>query len=189
MNKQVTTAELNLKTGVPGGDIPKIGIEPHGDNTAQEQLGATGTDRPSPVTAGECENCGNGFEPRKGGKPQRFCSETCRMAFHAEVREAGKAVTEANRATCTLQTVTTPLLEPKPGPAPTGEDFDWADDESVILREQPETAAYFNREGGLVIRQHRWPDDDTVVVIARNCIADFLDKLTDICGVPSVGRA
>jgi hypothetical protein len=38
MNKQVTTAELNLKTGVPGGDIPEIGIEPHGDNTAQEQL-------------------------------------------------------------------------------------------------------------------------------------------------------
>jgi hypothetical protein len=150
---------------------------------------AGNTAKPEVEIPTSCEQCAKPFTPRHGGKPQRFCSEPCRMAFHAEVREAGKAVTEANRATCTLQTVTPHLPEPKPTPAPTGEDFDWADDESVILREQPETAAYFNREGGLVIRQHRWPDDDTVVVIAGNCIGSFLDKLTDVCGVPSVGRA
>src|SRR5262245_56836494 len=32
-----------------------------------------------------CEHCGAAFEPRtgSGGKPQRFCSPTCRAAWHA----------------------------------------------------------------------------------------------------------
>lgn len=183
MNKQVSSAELNLKTGVPGGDIPEIGIEPHADNTAQEQLGATVTDRPSPATAPKCENCGNGFEPRKGGKPQRFCSEPCRMAFHAGVREAGKAVTEANRATCTLP-IDAPAI-----PEPTSEEFDWLTDPSVILVEQPETACYRNPTGALVIRQRAsWnSQDDSFVFIAPQSIGDFLDEITEICGVPSFG--
>lgn len=138
-----------------------------------------------------CEQCREPFKPRKGGKPQRFCSEPCRMAFHAEVREAGKAVTEANRATCTLQTVNPHLPEPKPTPAPTGEDFDWLNDNSVVLREQPETAVYFNADRALVIRQRAaWnQEDDPFVFISPANIGEFLDKLTDICGVPSVGRA
>jgi hypothetical protein len=135
-----------------------------------------------------CEQCREPFKPRKGGKPQRFCSEPCRMAFHSEAREADKTTLASLRERGTLPIPPAATMTPEPPAAATG-DFDWADDESVILREQPETAAYFNREGGLVIRQHRWPDDDTVVVIAGNCIGSFLDKLTDVCGVPSVGRA
>jgi hypothetical protein len=27
--------------------------------------------------------CGRSFEPRKGGRPQRFCSEDCRLLHHA----------------------------------------------------------------------------------------------------------
>jgi hypothetical protein len=49
------------------------------------------------------------------------------------------------------------------------------------------TAIYFNTRGELVIRQEAdWNEDtDTVLVIAKNNIEEFLDKLTDICGVPS----
>jgi hypothetical protein len=83
-------------------------------------------------------------------------------------------------------TTITPELpfEPKGG-------FDWLNDNSVVLREQPETAVYFNADGALVIRQRAaWnQDDDPFVFISPANIGEFLDKLTDICGVPSVGRA
>jgi hypothetical protein len=66
-------------------------------------------------------------------------------------------------------------------------DFDWLNDDSIMLREQPETACYFNQYGGLVIRQRGWPDNDSVVIIAPNNIGEFLDKITDVCGIPSFG--
>jgi endogenous inhibitor of DNA gyrase (YacG/DUF329 family) len=86
-----------------------------------------------------CPQCGNQFQPRKGGRPQRFCSEPCRMAFHSEAREADKATIAALRERGTLPIPPAATMTPEPPPVATG-DFDWADDESVILREQPETA-------------------------------------------------
>jgi hypothetical protein len=190
MNKQVASGELNLKTGVPGGEIPKIEIAPHGDNTAQKQLRTTGSDRAHPATAPKCENCGKGFETHKGGKPQRFCSPECRLAFHADRREAGKAALDSFKQTCTLPALTPHLPDTKTSPAPTGEDFDWLNDNSVVLREQPETAVYFNRDGALVIRQRAaWnQEDDPFVFISPANIGEFLDKLTEACGVPLAGR-
>ena len=67
-------------------------------------------------------------------------------------------------------------------------DFDWDDRESVVLPEQPETAVYWNPRGELVIRQRRWPDDDSIIYITRANLDTFLDRLTDICGVPSFGK-
>jgi hypothetical protein len=68
-------------------------------------------------------------------------------------------------------------------------EFDWnATDGSIVLREQAETAIYFNEYGGLVIRQRSWPNDDVYVVITESNIGRFLDELTDICGIPSAGR-
>jgi len=136
-----------------------------------------------------CEQCREPFKPRKGGRPQRFCSETCRMAFHAEAREAGKAIVEGNRATCTLPFPPAASMTPELPPVATG-DFDWLNDNSVVLREQPETAVYFNRDGALVIRQRAaWnQDDDPFVFISPANIGEFLDKLTDICGIGSAGR-
>lgn len=69
------------------------------------------------------------------------------------------------------------------------DDFQW-DDDSVVLHDQPATAIYFNKFGGLVIRQEaRWPsdEDDPYVVIAPNNVAAFIDKITDVVGIPSVG--
>jgi hypothetical protein len=138
-----------------------------------------------------CEHCKSPFAPRTGtgGKPQRFCSARCRQDFHV-----GKPQREQRGPTCSNvgqpPAVTPP--EQKPPPAATLEDsehFDWSEDESIILREQPSTAAYFNKFDELVIRQHRWPDDDQIIVIAPESIQEFLDKLTDVCGIPSVGGA
>jgi hypothetical protein len=46
-------------------------------------------------------------------------------------------------------------------------DFDWHDDSAVVLREQPATAIYPNRNGAIVIRQeHPWDEDsDTIVIL------------------------
>jgi hypothetical protein len=137
-----------------------------------------------------CEHCGQAFERRKhgGGSPQRFCSTDCRAAFHS-----GSDKSQRSPA-WTLPTLDTNNPEhenannaPQATPRPS-EDFDWGNDSSIILHEQPATAVYFNKDGSLVIRQHRWPDDDTVIFIAESSIADFLDKLTDVCGVPSYGK-
>lgn len=137
-----------------------------------------------------CQQCDKPFIPRHGGKPQLFCSETCRMAFHSEAREADKTTLASLRERGTLPIPPAATMTHELPPVATGDDaFDWADDESVVLREQPMTAAYFNRNGELVIRQARWPDDDVFIYIAQNNLADFLDKITDIGGVPSVGRA
>src|ERR1700690_2344280 len=90
------------------------------------------------VSASLCERCSNPFTPRRGtgGKPQRFCSEECRRQFHAAA-------------------LPTPIPEP-----PDPDEFDWATDDSVVLKEQPATAIYFNRRDQLVIRQERSWDRD-----------------------------
>jgi hypothetical protein len=136
-----------------------------------------------------CEHCHKPFEARSGsgGKPQRFCSPECRTAFHNEPQRCQRS------PTCIAQTPAPASELPleKPAPAATVDDsadFDWSNDDSIILREQPQTAIYFNAHGGLVIRQRSWPDDDVYVYINAELIDVFIDKLTDIIGVPSVGR-
>ena len=66
-------------------------------------------------------------------------------------------------------------------------EFDWVNDDSIVLHHQPGVAVYINSTGGLTIRQERdWnQDEDIVIAIAPNNIAEFLDKITDVCGVPS----
>jgi hypothetical protein len=68
-------------------------------------------------------------------------------------------------------------------------EFDWLTDDSVVLQEQQQTAVYFNKDEALVIRQRAaWnQDEDTFVFICRQNIGEFIDKLTEACGVPSVG--
>jgi hypothetical protein len=67
------------------------------------------------------------------------------------------------------------------------EEFDWNDESSIVLRAQAETAIYRNPVGDLVIRQRNWPDEDSFVVIAANCEAQFIDQLTDMMGIPTLG--
>jgi hypothetical protein len=72
-------------------------------------------------------------------------------------------------------------------PSASGE-FNWLDDDSIVLRDQRATAIYRNHWGGLVIRQEcAWnEEDDPFVVINPENIEAFLDRLTEVCGIPSV---
>ncbi len=50
------------------------------------------------MTDMDCLWCGIEFEPRSnGGKPQRFCSATCRREFEAACRAYAAAEVEAGR--------------------------------------------------------------------------------------------
>jgi hypothetical protein len=71
-------------------------------------------------------------------------------------------------------------------------DFDWSsDNEDIVLREQRALAVYWNTRGDLVIRQERYWDeiDDPFLVIGRNNVDAFLDRLCDVVGIPSAGKS
>ena len=132
-----------------------------------------------------CEQCNKPFTARSGsgGKPQRFCSTECRTASHSSQQSSQRQNDDQNVGkTPTLETLgTSPQQD-------TTDDFDWSG-ENVVIREQPATAIYFNPEGALVIRQKAaYPDNDPFVYIGADHIEAFLDKLCDVCGVPSVGK-
>jgi hypothetical protein len=58
------------------------------------------------------------------------------------------------------------------------------------LREQQSIAIYRNKYDALVIRQERrWDEDeDTCIIITPENIDTFIDRLTDVAGIPSVGK-
>ena len=88
-----------------------------------------------------------------------------------------------------LKVIDVPAREVEPDiEDPAGREFDWRNDEDVLLPEQTAIAVYLNPKGGLVIRQERrWDEDqDTIIVIARNNVMPFIDKLTDVAGIPSI---
>jgi hypothetical protein len=138
-----------------------------------------------------CEQCAQQFTPRShsGGSPQRFCSSECRVAFHNTEGQRG----QRSPACASVEPPLVPDSPPPKSPpaaflkAPA---FDWYNDNTVVIKEQPATAIYFNKDNALVIRQ-RDPldeDDDPYIFIAEHNISEFLDRLCDICGVPSVGK-
>ena len=59
------------------------------------------------------------------------------------------------------------------------DDFDWANDDAVILHEQRATAVYHNKFGGLVIRQEKsWDEEsDPYVVIGAENAVTFMEAL------------
>jgi hypothetical protein len=132
-----------------------------------------------------CEQCGKLFEPRAGIRRQasKVLLDGLSAAFNSQ---------HSQRSPTCSASAQMPAVIPQPkqenAPADSSEDFDWSNDSSIILREQAATAVYFDKEGSLVIRQHRWPDDDTFIYIAEASINNFLDKLTDVCGIPSAGK-
>ena len=96
-----------------------------------------------------CEQCGTTFQPRSssGGSPQRFCSSKCRAACHASVGQRSPACVRLPAV------IDPPTPEPtKPAVEPPSEEFNWSDDESVILREQPAGGRCFRLHRGI---QHR----------------------------------
>ena len=132
-----------------------------------------------------CQRCCRPFTPRQGngGKPQLYCSTACRKG-----NTVPNAVPNAKHGADVGEVVGKDVGKGiGKDVEEDAEEFSWNSDDSVILQEQRRTAVYFNTRDELVIRQQAdWNEEtDTVVIIAKNNIPDFLDKLTDICGVPS----
>ena len=182
----ITTAQADCKSNSSSRPdrAPVVG----GELGASTPLALHGADVP-PAKSGtlpRCQQCGTSFTPRVGGKPQRFCSPDCRRAFHDKPQRDNVHV--ASRG---LPAVIDP---PEPNPsadAPEEKtDFDWNDDDSVVLHHQPAVAAYINQAGGLTIRQERsWDqDEDIIIAIAPENVGEFIDKLTDVIGIPSFGK-
>ena len=57
--------------------------------------------------------------------------------------------------------------------------------ETVLLPAQGKITIGWNNEGGLILRQSDWPNEDAVIVIARDYLWTFIDRLTDQMGIPS----
>lgn len=71
-------------------------------------------------------------------------------------------------------TVSPPLAEAGP------DEFDWDNDESVVLREQRGTAVYRNKAGEIVIRQKGpWPDDDSFLYISPENEVAFMEGMAE----------
>ena len=172
----------------------------------------------APPDTTPCEQCDKPFAPRAGGggKPQRFCSTQCRTSFNSQNRQRGQRsespVGETDTAAIPLADAETLISESRNRPAgdtanlpaliipvASNEDaiknsetkFDWNEDEFVVLRPQQAIAIYRNPSDGLVIRQERdWSEEaDTYIVIAPENIEAFLDRLCDVAGIQSYGRA
>jgi hypothetical protein len=59
---------------------------------------------------------------------------------------------------------------------------------TVLCAEQSKITIEFDEHGNALLRQSEWPDDDDVILIRRENIPDFIDRLTDAFGIPSFGR-
>jgi hypothetical protein len=62
------------------------------------------------------------------------------------------------------------------------EDFNWHDDDSIVLREQPATAIYTNKHGVLVIRQKGdWDaEQDTFAFITPENAVIFMEAFAKV---------
>ena len=138
-------------------------------------------------TLPRCEQCGTWRSlPEWEESPSAF----------AALIAVEHSTTNPNATTCTLlPEVCRPLSIPRtpkpPADAPEAKsDFDWNSDNSVVLHHQPAVAAYINQAGGLTIRQERsWDqDEDIIIAIAPENVGEFIDKLTDVIGIPSFGK-
>ena len=131
----------------------------------------------------------------RADKPLRAISEQFGVGKDAIARKARRECWErgaTSPATDPRQerdkAATSDTVSPVVSPAVSSDsrhDFDWDAGDIVVLHEQPRTALYFNVNGALVIRQERWMDDDVFVFIAREYLDSFVDKLTDMLGIPS----
>jgi hypothetical protein len=147
---------------------------------------------------GTCEQCGKSFTPRagSGGKHQRFCSSECRQRWHTanpNVAQRGGSHVGGDELTLAKPPLEENLTSGFPAgitaPHSDPDRFDWINDDSVVLAEQPATAIYRNREDSIVIRQQAaWDrEEDSLVVITEQNVMAFLDQLCDLAGIAEFG--
>jgi hypothetical protein len=86
-------------------------------------------------------------------------------------------MTECQRLPAVIETA------PKNPPQETSDSFDGC----IVMPEQLETTVCWNSAGGLVIRQCNWLREDHWI-IAEKKVDVFIDRLTDIDGIPSISK-
>jgi hypothetical protein len=79
-----------------------------------------------------------------------------------------------------LQTTIARAVEKYCGPGPIDDDFDWAEDDSVIVPSQRATAAYRNNRGEVIIRQENECDGDQFVILMRSQVDALVARLRDL---------
>jgi hypothetical protein len=61
------------------------------------------------------------------------------------------------------------------------------DGATVLCAAQDKIEITFDDDGDAIITQTRWPDEQ-MIIVSRDNIPVFIDKLTDALGIPSFGR-
>jgi hypothetical protein len=116
-------------------------------------------------SATTCEHCQKPFGPRKGngGSKQRFCSTACRKA--------------SNKAQRPQYPAKIPTLAPTP--KVDRNEFDWRDDDVVVVRQQMAIAVYTNPSDDVVIRQEGLygTSEDSWIVISRQNLVPLISAL------------
>jgi hypothetical protein len=155
--------------------------------------GAICTNQIEAFSFSKCEHCSKPFARREGsgGSVQRFCSQACRLAFRTDNRRSHTDASEqptppASSQRAELDSRADPTE--KRSPAAKAEAFDWSQSE-VLLPPVAMTAAYIDRDTGeLVIGQDDPLNGDPVIRIPSEEIDAFIDRLTDVIGIPSAGK-
>jgi len=60
--------------------------------------------------------------------------------------------------------------------------------EQMLIESQSAVLASLNNAGDLVLTQWNWPDEDAAIIITHDNIDKFIDRLTDVLGIPSIGK-
>jgi len=63
-----------------------------------------------------------------------------------------------------------------------------AGDVMVLCDRQDKIEITFNDDGDAILTQTSWPDEDAIIIVSRDNIPVFIDRLTDAFGIPSFGR-
>jgi hypothetical protein len=59
---------------------------------------------------------------------------------------------------------------------------------TMLCASQDQIDVTFDNDGDLILTQTRWPDEDQTIIVSRDNIDVFIDKLTDAVGIPCFGR-
>jgi hypothetical protein len=55
----------------------------------------------------------------------------------------------------------------------------------VLLAAQSLIEFKIDEHGGLLLKQSCWPNEDQTIYVNADYLDTFIDRLTDVCGVPS----
>jgi hypothetical protein len=58
---------------------------------------------------------------------------------------------------------------------------------TLLCASQDKIEFSLNENGDAIITQSHWPDEDQVILVSRTNIPEFIDRLTDAIGIPSIG--